>query len=169
MKTIVNHKRTKVFFDNKKNEYIKIFNPKPKSRLKFFLGFRKYPGENFKYISEVLKKLGINVPKIKFASKYTVVTENIEGELLSEYIKKDSTIIIKFLDLIVKVLNNNIYFGDFNTTNFIIKNEEIYALDLEDYRKEIFFSRDSNEALIRLERTLKNKKWVEYVKNNLNF
>jgi len=164
---IVNHKRTTVMHDPNKKIYIKEFHPKFSFRLKYLLHFRKYPGNNFKYIAEKLNYIDIKTPRIIEASNYKVVTEEIEGELLRDYLKKDKTIIKSYLDLIVKVLENNIYFGDFNTGNFIVKSGKIYALDLEDYRKEILFLKGRKESLLRLKKTLNNDEWYEYVERKL--
>ena len=169
MKVIVEHRRTKVYFDEKREVYIKEFNPKLSFRLKYFFRLRKYPGFNFKFISRELAKLGIKTPEIIYASKYRVETKKIDGVLLSNYLKnKQNQVLVKYLDMIVKVLKSDIYFGDFNTRNFIVKNGDIYAIDLEDYRKERFFNRSMSEALMRLKKTLKNDKWYEYIEEKLN-
>ena len=47
MKVIVRHPRSAVFFDENRDVFIKNFNPKLINRIKFFLGLRRYPGENF--------------------------------------------------------------------------------------------------------------------------
>lgn len=170
MEIIVDHKRCKVFFDMEKNIFIKCFYPKLENRLKFFLHLRRYPGKNFKFIAEALKELGIKVPKITSANKYRVVTEKIEGVLLSEYLQEnpgDKKTIKRFLDIIVKILKSGIYFGDFNMGNFIYSNGEIYAIDLEDYKKEKFFNRGLEEALRRLRKTLKNDEWCHYIEENI--
>ncbi len=167
MELIVDHKRTKVIFDKKEKVYIKKFNPKLQYKLKFFLGFRRYPGHNFKYIAEKLTELNINVPKIKSYSRYTIITEDIQGVVLRDYLLKDKTILKDFLDTIVKILESGIYFGDFNTGNFIVKDGEIYAIDLEDYRKELFCFRGLDHALFRLRNTLNNPQWYNYVEGQL--
>ncbi len=180
MDIIVDHKRTKVFYDNKKELYVKKFYPRLEMRLKYALGLRKYPGKNFQHIAITLNNLGIKTPEIEKVGKYEIVTKKVEGELLSEYLSRDRSIVKDFLDLIAKVLKSGVYFGDFNTNNFIVNNGAIYALDLEDYRKELFFSRTTDEALRRLRVTLHNDEalkifgttpnidiWVDYVENKL--
>lgn len=83
-KVIVNHKRTKVVFDTEKRIYTKYFYPKYDKRLKFFLGFRKYPGRNYKYISDILEKDGIKVAEIIDFDKYSVSTKEVLGKSLFE-------------------------------------------------------------------------------------
>jgi len=181
MDIIVDHRRTKVFYDKEKNTYIKKLYPRLEMRLKYELGLRKYPGKNFQYIANILNDLGIKTPIIERVGKYEIVTKKVEGELLSEYLLKDRSIVKEFLDLIVKVLENGIYFGDFNTDNFIVNNGSIYALDLEDYRKELFFNRTTDEALKRLKTTFDNDEaligldplqnndvWIDYIEKKLN-
>ncbi len=167
MDIIVDHKRTKVFYDNKREVYVKKFYPKLEMRLKYALGLRKYPGKNFEHIANILNNLGIKTPEIEKVGKYDITTKKIEGELLSEYLLKDKSIVKEFLDLIAKILKNGIYFGDFNTNNFIVSKGTIYALDLEDYRKEIFFNRTTDEALRRLRSTLKNDTWIDYIEKKI--
>lgn len=153
--------------DPDENIYIKEFHPKLSFRLKFFLRLRKYPGKNFQYIADKLNDINIKTPKIIEASNYKVVTKEIDGELLKDAIKKDHSLVKPYLDLIAKVIENNIYFGDFNTGNFIVKSGRIYALDLEDYRKELLFSKGREESLLRLKKTLNNDEWYEYVEKKL--
>ncbi|GLI55158.1 hypothetical protein PM10SUCC1_06730 [Propionigenium maris DSM 9537] len=169
MDIIVDHKRTKVFYDNKRKLYVKKFYPRLEMRLKYALGLRRYPGTNFHYISDTLNSLGIKTPEIERVGKYEVVTKKISGEPLSEHLLRDRSLVKEFLDLIVKVLENGIYFGDFNTNNFIVNEGSIYALDLEDYRKELFFNRTTDEALRRLRTTLYNDAAIKKFGTNPNF
>ena len=167
MEIIVDHKRTKVFFNKKNNSYIKEFSPKWNFRFKYFLRLRRYPGKNFEYIAKQLNTLGIKTPKIIEAHKYKIITEKVEGILLRDYLKDNSDITKEFLDTIALILKNNIYFGDFNTGNFIVSEGNIYAIDLEDYRKVLFFKRTNKEAIKRLKKTLNNDLWVKYIEKQL--
>ncbi len=168
MEVIVNHRRTTVIFDDRSNVFLKKFNPNFESRIKYFFRLRRYPGKNFNFIANELKKIGVNVPKVVSYTKYSVKTKKINGILLREVIYSDPKIVKDFLDLIVKILNNNFYFGDFNTGNFIYSEGKIYAIDLEDYRKERFISRGHQEALRRLKKTLKNDEWYHYIEKKIN-
>ena len=71
--------------------------------------------------------------------------------------------------MITKIINLGVYFGDFNFGNFIVHNKELYAIDLEDYRKD-FFSKFRRKSLLkRLKRELrKNEKILKNVDEDLN-
>ena len=157
-KVIVNHKRTKVVFDTEKRIYTKYFYPKYDKRLKFFLGFRKYPGRNYKYISDILEKDGIKVAEIIDFDKYMVKTKEIPGTSLLECIstntKEKEILIEKYIKLVSKIINLGIYFGDFHFGNFIVYNDEIYVIDLEDYKKDILSKYRKKSLLKRLKRYL---------------
>lgn len=153
MKIVSNQKRSIVYFNEKDSTYIKIFKPKFINKLKYFLRLRKYPGDNFKFISVELKKLGISTVTILNYTHYSVITEKIDGISLEKYltIHKDSKILNDYINLVVTLLKNNIYCGDLSYDNFFVMNKQIIALDLEDYRKVKFFKRSSDEALRRLQ------------------
>lgn len=175
-KVIVNHKRTRVVYDTEKKIYTKYFYPKFDKKLKCFLGFRKYPGRNYKYISDILEKDGIKVAEIIDFSKYSVSTKEINGKDLSEELinsekARGEKLINKYIEIVSKIINLGIYFGDFNFDNFIVYQDELYAIDLEDYRKD-FFSVYRNKSLIKrlrrqlLERTEIIGKMSEFFNGN---
>lgn len=120
MKIISEQKRSLVYFNEEENTFIKIFKPKFLNRLKYLFRFRKYPGDNFFYISKELKKLEIKTVEILSYSHYKVITKNIHGTPLNIYLEKNRD------------------------------NNEIIVIDLEDYRKVKFFKRDRKEAIRRL-------------------
>ena len=158
-KVIVNHKRTKVVFDTEKRIYTKYFYPKYDKRLKFFLGFRKYPGRNYKYISDILEKDGIKVAEIIDFDKYSVSTKEVLGKSLFEELitsdkERGKELINKYVEIVSKIINLGIYFGDFNFDNFIVYQNELYAIDLEDYRKDFFSAYREKSLIKRLRRQL---------------
>lgn len=169
MKIIVDHKDRRVLYDKKRKLYIKQFKPKIKNRIKYFFRFRKYPGINFNFVAKELEKIGIFVPEIVNYSKYEVIMKDIDGQILKEYLNKnnDKKKIKKYLDILIKILNNNIYYRDLGPGNFMYKNGEIYAIDLEGYIVRSFFSGRRKELEDRLQKGLKNDIWVNYVLNNL--
>lgn len=120
MKIISEQKRSLVYFNEEEDTFIKIFKPKFLNRLKYLFRFRKYPGDNFFYISKELKKLEIKTVEILSYSHYKVITKNIHGTPLNIYLEKNRD------------------------------NNEIIVIDLEDYRKVKFFKRDRKEAIRRL-------------------
>ena len=158
-KVIVNHKRTKVIYDIENRVYTKYFYPKFDKRLKYFLGFRKYPGRNYKYISDILEKDGIKVAEVVDFDKYSISTKEINGKDLSEELinsekERGKDLINKYIEIVSKIINLGIYFGDFNFDNFIVYQNELYAIDLEDYRKDFFSAYREKSLIKRLRRQL---------------
>ncbi len=51
MEVISKYNHSAVYFDLKENVFIKEFHPKLKNRVKYFMGLRKAPGRNFKYMN----------------------------------------------------------------------------------------------------------------------
>ena len=174
-RVIVDTDLRKVIYNSENKTYTKIIKCKLKKRIKFFLKIRKYPGENIKYISELFRKNGIKALEVLEYSKYKVVTKEITGktfleELILNYNNYESKILIeKYITMITKIINLGVYFGDFNFGNFIVHNKELYAIDLEDYRKD-FFSKFRRKSLLkRLKRELrKNEKILKNVDEDLN-
>lgn len=150
MKEISIGKRSCVYYDEQKDTFIKKFKPNFKSRLKFWFKLRRYPGENFNYISNILNSLGIKTAKIISYGPYEVETRNIHGISLQEYYKINPNIDDKYISLILILLKNNIYSGDLSLDNFIIKDHEIYVIDMEDYKYNKFFKKSKNEFFKRL-------------------
>lgn len=153
MKVISDQRRSLVYFNEKEDTFIKIFKPKLSNKLKYFFRFRKYPGDNFFYISKELKKLGIKTVEIISYSHYKIITKNIHGTPLNIYLEKNKyndKIIQDYISIVTTLLKNNIYSGDLSFDNFFVKNDEIIVIDLEDYRKVYFFKRDMKEAIRRM-------------------
>lgn len=170
MKIINKQKRSLVLYDEVNDTFIKYFYPKISSRIKYFFRFRKYPGENYAFISKVLNSLGINTAEILSFDKYSVITKNLNAPTLENYISthKNSTDIINlYVNTITILLKNNIYCGDFSYDNFLIKDNKLFAIDLEDYRKVTFFKKDTKEAIRRLSGKA-DKEIIEQIKKNLN-
>lgn len=154
MKIIVSHARSSVFYNSKTDTFIKTFSPKLINRFKFFINLRLYPGNNFYYICNLLNSLNIKTPIVINYSKYHIETANLHGESLENFLERnpnDLKIINKYVHIILILLKNNIYCGDLSLDNFILKNNEIYALDLEDYKHIKFSKYNRKEFLRRLE------------------
>ena len=150
-----NHKRS-VFYDSETKRYIKVFTPKLELKIKYWLGLRKYPGLNFAHIANRLEELGISTPKVVHAEKYKVVTEEIAAPTVREYLEKkpDPALESRLVDQIATVLNAGISFFDFHYDNFMYKDGESIALDLEGYSDSIFLSRGRKGVLYRIEKHL---------------
>ena len=152
MNTVKNHKRSIVYYNSVKDTFVKLFFPKVSKKIKYFFQLRKYPGHNFKYINDELNKIGILTAEIVSYDKYSVTTKNLHGSTLDKFIKDDLNhpLVKEFIKIAVKILKSGFYNGDFAFKNFIVKDNKIYAIDLEDYRKERFFTHDINYAIKRL-------------------
>lgn len=156
MNILNNNKYSNIKYNKTLDEYEKRFYPPFSKKIKYILRLRKYPGHNFKFISNELNKLGIATADITYCSKYVVKTKNIHGITLETYIDKNYShpLIKTFIKLVAKIIDNNIYFGDFALDNFIVKDNIIYAIDLEDYRKEMFFTHTKQYTIDRLYKSL---------------
>lgn len=84
-----------------------------------------------------VRKLGILTPKILNVDKsnHKIMMENIKGERLKEYLNSASpqgmrSICEQLGRQIGKLHSNNIVHGDLTTSNMILKDSEIYFIDL---------------------------------------
>lgn len=170
---IVDVETRKVEYFPDKKSYLKTFKPKLKNRLKFWIGIRKYPGENFKYISEELGKIGVSSAKVKSFGKYFVETEEIEGMTLEKFLlcyseDEKEKVISQFVNYAIKIINAGIYFGDFKYRNFMVdNNQKLIAIDLEDYKKEKFNSNGPSASIRRLKRDIKDKEIISKIENEV--
>lgn len=165
-KIIIDGVLRKVVYDTEAKTYTKTIKLKWKKKIKCILGLRKYPGENIKYIAELFQKNGIRTFNVLEYSKYSVITSEIEGRILMDEIlvtkdkNKVQILIDKFVDIVTRIIGLGVYYGDFNFGNFIVSNGELYAIDLEDYRKD-FFTRFRRKSIMkRLKRQLLEKEEI---------
>lgn len=165
-KIIVDGVLRKVIYDTENKTYTKTIKLKWKKKIKCILGLRKYPGENIKYIAELFQKNGINTFDVLEYSKNSVVTSEIEGRILMDEIlitkdkDKVQELIDKFVDIVTRIIDLGVYYGDFNFGNFIVSNGELYAIDLEDYRKDFFTKFRKKSVMKRLKRQLLEKEEI---------
>jgi Kae1-associated kinase Bud32 len=104
-------------------------------------------------IMREVKRIGINVPKIIEESDFSIKMEYIDGKILRS-VEIDEKI-VKGIAKIVSILHqNNIIHGDLTTSNFILKDDEIYLIDfgLSKFSRKI---EDKAEDLLVLFYTLK--------------
>ncbi|GAA6325594.1 BUD32 family EKC/KEOPS complex subunit [Fusobacterium ulcerans] len=165
-KIIIDGVLRKVVYDTEAKTYTKTIKLKWKKKIKCILGLRKYPGENIKYIAEIFQKNGIKTFNVLEYSKHSVITSEIEGrslmdEILETKSKEEAQVLIdKFVSIVTKIINLNVYYGDFNFNNFIVSNGEVYAIDLEDYRKDFLTKFRKKSTMKRLKRQLLEKEEV---------
>ncbi|MDU1910870.1 hypothetical protein [Fusobacterium sp.] len=165
-KIIVDGVLRKVIYDTENKTYTKTIKLKWKKKIKCILGLRKYPGENIKYIADLFQKNGIKTFNVLEYSKNSVVTSEIEGRILMDELliaedkDKGQILIEKFVDIVAKIIDLGVYYGDFNFGNFIVSNGELYAIDLEDYRKDFFTKFRKKSVMKRLKRQLLEKEEI---------
>ena len=165
-KIIVDGVLRKVIYDTENKTYTKTIKLKWKKKIKCILGLRKYPGENIKYIADLFQKNGINTFDVLEYSKNSAVTSEIEGRILMDEIlitkdkDKVQELIDKFVDIVTRIIDLGVYYGDFNFGNFIVSNGELYAIDLEDYRKDFFTKFRKKSIMKRLKRQLLEKEEI---------
>lgn len=163
--------KDEVIYNPQDKTYTKIMKPGLNKKIKYFFRIRKYPGQNIKYISEILKKNEIKTFEIIKYSNYEVVTKEIQGnsllvEILETKEKEKVKILInKYVEIVAKIIKLGIYYGDFNYYNFIVNNGELFVIDLEDYRKDIFFIFRKNKMMKRLREKLI---YMEKLLNRIN-
>ena len=167
--------KDQLIYNEIEKTYTKIINPRLNKKIKYFFKLRRYPGENVKYISELFLENGIKTFEVIEANKYKTVTKEVVGKTLAEELEntndseKIKRLIDKYVDIVTKIINLGVYFGDFNFGNFIVHNKELYVIDLEDYRKDFFSKFRKKEMMRRLKRTLANtQKNLENRKIRLN-
>ena len=162
-KIIVNHKTRTVIYDDEKKIYKKYIRPRVKEKLKIFFGLKRSHGENVVFLSEFLRKNGINTYEVISYTKYSYITKEIEGKTLLESIlevKKDKKLveeyIEKYIKIVKKIVTLNVYYGDFYFNNLMIdKNKEIYIIDIDEMEFTLYSKIFKNKKVIpRLRQTL---------------
>ena len=162
-KIIVNKKTRTVIYDTEKKIYKKYILPKFKEKLKIFFGLKRSHGKNAAFLSEFLRKNGVKTYKVISYTKYSYITKEIEGKTLLESIlevKKDKKLvekyIEKYIDIVKKIVNLNVYYGDFYFNNLMIdKNKEIYIIDIDEMEFTLYSKIFKNKKVIpRVKQTL---------------
>ena len=162
-KVIVDKKTRTVIYNNEEKVYKKYIRPKFKEKLKIFFGLKRSHGKNAAFLSEFLRKNGVKTYKVISYTKYSYITKEIEGRTLLESIlevKKDKKLvekyIEKYIDIVKKIINLNVYYGDFYFNNLMIdKNKEIYIIDIDEMEFTLYSKIFKNKKVIpRLNQTL---------------
>ena len=162
-KVIFNKKTRTVIYDTEKKVYKKYIRPKFSERLKIFFGLKRSHGKNAVFLSEFLRKNGVKTYEVISYTKYNYITKEIEGKTLLESIleaKKDKNLveeyIEKYIDIVKKIVNLNVYYGDFYFNNLMIdKNKEIYIIDIDEMEFTLYSKFLKNKKVIpRLRKTL---------------
>lgn len=155
MQLIQRGKYSLVYFDPDKDHFIKTFQPKSFDRLRYALRVRSYPGHNFARIAARLAALDIASPIIVEADKYRLVTGNVHGTPLKQLILDSEALQTRYLDILVAYYRHDIHCRGLHTDNFLVRDGEIVAIDLDAYKAPRFFKYSKREFLDCLKRSLK--------------
>ncbi|WP_442322410.1 hypothetical protein [Cernens ardua] len=155
MEFVLSGKYSTVYYDRGRKVYIKTFSPKRFDRLRYFLHIRPYPGKNFALVAHQLTEQGIRVPEILIAENYYLETRDIEGSQLRELLPDHPELQEKFVELIVTLFRAGIHCRGLNTKNFIVRDEELYAIDLDAYKAAGVIKFPEREFLENLKRAIK--------------
>lgn len=144
--------KRKVFYEPVEDIFLKVIYISFFKKILCFFRLRIYPGINFKIVSDFLKKNKINVPEIIYFSKYKVVTKNINGismsqALIESDINSSKKIIKQYTVLVSLIIKSGIFFPDIHFNNFIVKNNKLYAIDLDAYKIHRFYYFKKNKLL----------------------
>lgn len=164
-------------YDTEKKTYKKSVKANYKKRFRMFLGLKRCHGENAYYLSNLLKKNGINTYEVISYDKFSYVTKEIEGtSLFSRIIReknneeKTKYYLKEYMKIIRKILDLNLYYTDFHLGNFIIdKDDKIYIIDIDEMQDSWYYGVLKKFRVIKkLKRTLKNDEF-ELKKYNIDF
>jgi hypothetical protein len=146
-----------VYYNDVLKVYEKTFTPTLTDRLKYLSGLSPYPGEHFAHIAKRLQTVGVITPTIISTSRYSVKTLDVGGEdLLTKLLQADPNEIDFWLDqyttAIAKTLQAGIFFADFHFRNYLVRDHDLYALDLDNYRDDMFSGWRIRRLIAQLDR-----------------
>ena len=162
------------FYDSEKKVYEKYVKANHKKRFRMFLGLKRCHGENAYYLSNLLKKNGINTYEVISYDKFSYVTKEIEGVSLFNKIveekEKAEYYLAEYMKIIRRILDLNLYYTDFHLGNFLIdKDNKIYIIDIDEMQDSWYYGVLKKFRVIKkLKRTLKNDE-EELKKYNIDF
>lgn len=136
---IKQNSRGRIEFDQTRGMYTKFFSPRPLDLVKCWLGMRRYPGLQFARMAKQLHQLGIGVPEVVAADRFSVSTKALPGrslmaELLTDNEENLSRYLTMYANLLATTLKAGIFFGDAHFRNYLVCSGQLYALDLDNYR-----------------------------------
>ncbi|MCI0508564.1 hypothetical protein C8E00_103417 [Chromohalobacter marismortui] len=155
MQFIQQSKYSTVYYDPHDDTFIKTFQPKLIDHLRYSLGIRPHPGHNFAKIAAKLQTLGIATPSIVIAKKRYLVTSNVRGVALKTRILDSPDLQARYLDILATYYHHDIHCRGLHTDNFLVRDNVIYAIDLDAYKAPTFFKYSKREFLECLQRSLK--------------
>lgn len=163
-KIIVNNKNRTVVYNSKNKTYEKYVRPKLREKLQILFKLKRSHGINAVFLSKFLKENGVNTYEVISHTKYSYVTKEIEGKTLLNCIleaKNNKRLIEEYLNkyikIVKKVVDLNLYYGDFYFNNLMIGNDgNIYIIDIDEMEYTVYSKIFKNKKVIpRIEQTLK--------------
>lgn len=155
MQLIQTGKYSSVHYDPEHDTFIKTFSPNLTDRWRYRLGIRRYPGYNFRYVAKRLSLLGIQAPDIIESKRYRLVTANVNGVPLKQVIQDDPALQQRYVDILVALYRDRIHCRGLHTDNFLVKDGDIIAIDLDAYKAPRVFTYPRQEFIDCLSRSLK--------------
>ncbi|MGJ8515814.1 hypothetical protein LMG33810_000125 [Carnimonas sp. LMG 33810] len=147
-------KYSDVHYDRARKVFIKTFSPKAFDRFRYITGIRPAPGINFVKVAKRLKQLGIQVPEVLVAKPYYLEMRDVEGPRLRELLPDNPQLQQKYVDLIVTLYRNHVYCRGLHTKNFLVKDGELVAIDLDAYKLPRLVNYSGSDFLDKLKRSL---------------
>lgn len=157
MELIQSGKYSVVHYDPERDHFIKTFQPKPFDRLRYALRIRPYPGYNFALIAKRLDALSIATPTIVETARYRSVTENIHGTPLKRLILDSPVLQERYLDALETFDRHGIHCRGLHTNNFLVRDDRLFAIDLDAYKAPRWLRYSRREYLDCLRRSLKGQ------------
>lgn len=164
MELIQSGKYSLVHYDPERDHFIKTFHPKAVDRLRYALRIRPYPGHNFALIAKRLEALGIATPTIVEADRYRLVTENIHGVPLKQLILTSTDLQEQYLEALIAYYRHDIHCRGLHTGNFLVREEKLFAIDLDAYKAPSLFKYSKREYLDCLKRSLKGQEAFLFIR-----
>lgn len=147
-------KYSDVHYDRTRKVFIKTFTPKAFDRFRYITGIRPAPGTNFMKVAQRLTQLGIKVPEVLVARPYYLEMRDVEGVQLRELLPDNPDLQQKYVDLIVTLYRHHVYCRGLHTKNFLVKEGELVAIDLDAYKLPRLFKYSGQDFLEKLKRSL---------------
>ncbi len=94
---------------------------------------RRYRTRREAKLLQKLREIGVNTPKLIEVKEedYTIIMQYVDGVTLKRYLSPEKIDIMEDVgNVVAKIHKAGIIHGDLTTSNFIVKDSEIYVIDL---------------------------------------
>ena len=157
---------------NGEKYYIKKYIPHKQRKRAIAFGFSRDRAEHYKFISEKLKNIGIPhidpelviINKKSFFERESILVTKDGGVPLLEMpgFQYDNYFMGKFFEYFVELCKNGVYPTDYNLGGMLVNNNELYLIDFDAYRTNIFLTKEFKKYIM-----YKLEKNVDYIMDNL--